>query len=111
MITNSKERLSHTGAYPLSISDHYLIYVIRKIGIPRGRPRFVEARNLKHFDETKFINDLLNAPWPCIDIFQDVNCALAAWTRVFLSVVDKHALCMPHQKNIQRTVSMVKSKH
>ena len=44
VITNSKERLSHTGAYPLSISDHYLIYAIRKTGIPRGRPRFVEAR-------------------------------------------------------------------
>ena len=93
VITNSKERLSHTGAYPLSISDHYLIYAIRKIGIPRGRPRFVEARNFKHFDESKFKNDLINATWPCIDNFQDVNRALAAWTKVFLSVVDKHAPC------------------
>ena len=93
VITNSKERLSHTGAYPLSISDHYLIYAIRKIGIPRGRPRFVEARNFKHFDESKFKNDLINATWPCIDNFQDVNRALTAWTKVFLSVVDKHAPC------------------
>ena len=93
VITNSKERLNHTGAYPLSISDHYLIYAIRKIGIPRGRPRFVEARNFKHFDESKFKMDLINAPWPCIDNFQDVNRALAAWTKVFLSVVDKHAPC------------------
>ena len=59
VITNSKERLNHTGAYPLSISDHYLIYAIRKIGIPRGRPRFVEARNFKHFDESKFKMDLI----------------------------------------------------
>ena len=93
VITNSKERLSHAGAYPLLISDHYLIYAIRKIGIPRGRPRFVEARNCKHFDESKFKNDLINAPWPCIGNFQDVNCALAAWTKVFLSIVDKHAPC------------------
>ena len=55
-------RLSHTDAYPLSISDHYLIYTIRKIVIPRGRPRFVEARYFKHFDESKFRNDLINAP-------------------------------------------------
>ena len=53
----------------------------------------IEARNFKHFDESKFRNDLINAPWPCIDNFQDVNCALAAWTKVFLSVVDKHAPC------------------
>ena len=37
--------------------------------------------------------DLINAPWPCIDNFEDVNRALAAWTKVFLSVVDKHAPC------------------
>ena len=85
VITNSKERLNQTGAYPLSISDHYLIYAIRKIGIPRGRPRFVEARNFKHFDESKFKMDLINAPWPCIDNFQDVNLALAVWTEVFLN--------------------------
>ena len=59
VITNSKERLNRTGAYPLSISDHYLIYAIRKIGIPRGRPRFVEARNFKHFEESKFKSDLI----------------------------------------------------
>ena len=93
VITNSKERLSHTSAYPLSISDHYLIYAIRKIGIPRGRPRFVEARNFKHFDQSKFKKDLINVPWSCIDNFQDVNRALAAWTKLFLSVVDKHAPC------------------
>ena len=93
VITNSKERLNHTGAYSLSISDHYLIYAIRKIGIPRGRPRFVEARDFKHFEESKFKLDLINAPWPCIDNFQEVNRALAAWTKVFLSVVDKHAPC------------------
>ena len=93
VITNSKERLNHTGAYPLSISDHYLIYAIRKIGIPRGRPRFVEARNFKHFDESKFKMDLINAPWPCIDNFQDVNRALASLTKVFLSIVDKHTPC------------------
>ena len=37
--------------------------------------------------------DLINAPWPCIDNFEDVNRALAAWTKVFLSIVDKHAPC------------------
>ena len=37
--------------------------------------------------------DLINAPWSCIDNFQGVNRALVAWTRVILSVADKHAPC------------------
>lgn len=50
VITNSKEKLTHTGVYPLSISGHYLIYAIRKIGIPRGQPRVIQSRNFKRFD-------------------------------------------------------------
>ena len=73
------------------MGDHHLIYAIRKIGIPKGRPRFLQTRNFKNFDNSKFKIDLVNAPWPCIDNFQDVNRALAAWTKVFLGVVDKHA--------------------
>ena len=46
VITNSVESLSHSGVYPLSISDHNLIYAVRKIGIPRGQPRLIETRNL-----------------------------------------------------------------
>lgn len=93
VITNSKQKLGHTSVYPLSISDHYLIYAIRKIGILRGRPRFVKARNSKHFDESKVNKDLISTPWLCIDNFQDVNCALAMWTEVFLSFVDEHSPC------------------
>ena len=31
MIANSEERLTHTVAYPLSISDHYLVYATKEI--------------------------------------------------------------------------------
>ena len=93
VITNSKEKLTHTGVYPLSISDHYLIYAIRKIGIPRGQPRVIQSRNFKRFDEAKFKMDLINAPWPPFDNSQDVNCAWTAWSNVFLGVIDKHAPC------------------
>ena len=91
IITNNNEKLVRAGVYPLSISDHYLVYAVRKVGIPRGRPRFVESRNFKHFDEVDFKCYLINSPWPCIDDFQDVNHAWTAWSRVFLDVIDRHA--------------------
>ena len=71
-----KAHLKKSGYSPQY--DHYLIYAIRKIGIPRGQPRFVEGRNFKHFHESKFKMDLINAPWPRIDYFQDANGAIAA---------------------------------
>ena len=92
-ITNKKESIIHSGVYPMSISDHNLIYAVRKISIPRGQPRFVESRNFKTFNETKFITDLENAPWPYTKDIQDVNCVWDAWKNVFLNVIEKHAPC------------------
>ena len=48
-ITNNTKSVSQSGVYPLSISDHYLINGVRKIGIPRKQPRFIQTRSLKHF--------------------------------------------------------------
>ena len=47
----------------------------------------------KRFDEAKFKIDLINAPWPSVDEFQDVNYAWTAWSNVFLRVIDEHAPC------------------
>lgn len=69
VIINSKERLNYIGVYLFLISDYYFIYVIRKIGIFRGRLRFVEVRNFKYFEELKFKMDFINAFWSCIDNF------------------------------------------
>ena len=93
VITNSVESLSHSGVYPLSISDHSLIYAVRKIGIPRGQPRLIETRNFRHFNESKFKSDLINSTWPLIANFQNVNDAWSAWKEVFIAVVDKHMPC------------------
>ena len=42
----------------LGISDHSLIYAVRKFAVPKTRPIIKEVRNFKHFVEVDFINDL-----------------------------------------------------
>ena len=46
-ITNSEESILHSGVYPLSISDHKLIYAVRKISIPRSSPGISKRGALK----------------------------------------------------------------
>ena len=48
----------HSGVYPVAISEHYLIFAIRKIGVPRQSPRYVEIRNFKKFNAIAFLSDL-----------------------------------------------------
>ena len=52
--TNNKESFVYSGVYSLTISDHNLIFAVRKIGVPRQSPRFVETRNFKKFDVNAF---------------------------------------------------------
>ena len=74
-ITNKEENISHSGVYTLSISDHNLIYAVRKIGLPRGQPKSIQSRNFKHFNEENFLTDLKNALWPVIKSGMEVNSA------------------------------------
>ena len=52
----------------LSRSNHDVIDAVRKIGIPREEPRFIKARNFRHFNESKFRSDFKVANWSSIVI-------------------------------------------
>ena len=54
----------HSGVYSLSISDDNLIFAIRKIGIPRRSPRYVETRNFKKFNSNAFLSDIKDSHLP-----------------------------------------------
>ena len=65
--------------------------LLKKIGLPRGQPKFIQSRNFKHFNEENFLTDLKNASWPVIKSGMEVNSAWNAWKDIFLTIVDKHA--------------------
>ena len=87
-ITNKEDNNSHSGVYTLSINDHNLIYAVRKIGLPRGQPKFIQSRNFKHFNEENFLTDLKNVSWPIIKSGMEVNSAWNSWKDIFLNIVD-----------------------
>ena len=54
----------HTG-----ISDHCLVYAIRKIRVFQKAEDPVEIENMKNFNEKKFLNELLTQHWEYIYYF------------------------------------------
>ena len=42
----------------IGISDHSLIYVCRKISIPRNEPKVIRSRQYKHYDKNSFLAEL-----------------------------------------------------
>ena len=91
-ITNNTESIIYSGVYPLSISDHNLIFAIRKIGIPRRSPRYVETRNFKKFNANAFLSDIKNSHLPQFDSnLVNINETWHIWKSNFLNILNKHA--------------------
>ena len=76
-----------SGVYSLPISDHNLIFVIRKIGIPRRSPRYVETRNFKKFNASASLSDVKTSPLPQVDS----NLVNVDSNLVNVNVLNKHA--------------------
>ena len=56
----SKSNIVTSGVYKTSISNHYLVYCVRKFpGVCTKQHIYITTRQLRRFDQTEFINDLL----------------------------------------------------
>ena len=50
-----------SGVIELGISDPSLVYICRKISIPKANPKLIETRQFSHFNSTEFQSNLREA--------------------------------------------------
>ena len=62
--TTNKANIVTSGVYETSISDHYLVNCARKLcGTSRKQHKYTTRKELNHFDQAEFINDLHLIDW------------------------------------------------
>ena len=92
ILTNNPSRIVSSGVIQLGISDHNLVYAIRKIAIPtKNNHKFKSTRQMKYFKGDDFRNDLKEQPWDKINLCDDPNSMWDEWKKMFLKVAHKHA--------------------
>ncbi len=92
IFTNASEsRIHSSGVIPLGLSDHSLVYVIKKCVKPNYKPRVIKTRSFRNFNGDNFCNDLNNVPWHVIEFSNCVDDAWDMWKKLFLEVCDIHA--------------------
>ena len=92
IVSNTPEKISDSGVIHTGISDHSLVFAIRKISVIKKQEHTVEIRNMKNFNEEKFIAELSKQEWEYVYFFaDDPNAMWEIWKRIFLEVLDKHA--------------------
>lgn len=91
-LSNSLTSVFDSGVLHLSISDHSLIYVVRKAHYIRAETKIIEVRNMKNFNSENFINDLNHQPWTnvCRNA-GDPDTMWQIWKSSLMEVIDKHA--------------------
>ena len=83
--------VKNAGVTPVSISDHYLVYITLNFKKIFAKPVYISYRSYKNYDADSFVQDISDVPWAVIDDLDDIEDRLNAFHMLFNSILDKHA--------------------
>ena len=91
--TTSKTNIVSSGIHKSSFSDHYLVFCVRKFrGACKKQHKHISTRQMKNFDQTEFVKDLLGVDWKgIVRNTDDINVIVNTWTNIFSLILEKHA--------------------
>ena len=90
----SARNIVKSGVHEVSLSDHYVVYCIRKYnGAAEKDHKIVKTHKMKNVDERAFLSDVSGICWQrMLDETDDVNVLVNRWTNLLSLIVNKHAL-------------------
>ena len=91
ILSNTPENIVSSGVSHVGISDHSLIYAVRKFVSPKLKSIMREVQDFKHFSDRDFYNDLSQVSWEIITTFSDPNECWCVWKSFFTEILDAHA--------------------
>ncbi len=71
--TNRRENIVNSGVITTGLSDHRLVFCVRRAHKVTTEPKYINTRSYKKFNKVAFLKDLEVIPWSCIEAFDDVN--------------------------------------
>ena len=89
--TNKPESMALTGVSKTTISDHYLIYGIRKFPSVKVNTRIIEFRDFKNLNERAFLDDIRSLGTLNLDQYASANEMWLVWKEHYAKICDKHA--------------------
>ena len=91
--TNLPANIVDSGVLEISLSDHYLVFCIRKFrGSLQGQPKLIRSRRMKNFDHVSFLFDLSQIDWDgVVRSCDNVHDAVQQWSTTLSLVIEMHA--------------------
>ena len=89
--TTDKDKVRTSGVMQCSISDHSLIYLIRRSKKQRGPSKIIHFRNFKSYSSDNFQSDLQSVSWDDVNTSLTVDDAYKSFITTLKKVSDRHA--------------------
>ena len=91
--TTNKSNIVVSDVKEISLSDHYLVYCVRKFrGASKKQHKIISTRQMKNFCEESFLNDLKSVDWKkIVTSTDDINQTVEQWSSMFSIILEKHA--------------------
>ena len=91
--TISARNIIESGVHKVSMSDHYMVFCVRKFeGALKKDHKVVTTRSMKNFDKDAFLADVADICWEQgLNETDDINVLVTQWSTLFSLIIDKHA--------------------
>lgn len=90
IMASNTSLIVESGVVETHIGDHYLIYSVLKLKVPKPPPTYVTARSYKQYDPGSFTDDLAQVPWPENFLIDNASEKVDHFNRNFLEVLNRH---------------------
>ena len=90
ILTNKPQLFKRSGVLNPEISDHYLTFALMESKIPKHRQKVVTFRSTKSLDVKMLNEELTNAPWWVMNIFDTMDDKWNYWKALFDSILETH---------------------
>ena len=91
VLTTMKENISASGVIHVGMSNHSLVYAVRKYVILKHKPTVREVRDYKRFNADGSLWDLAKMPWHIINQYSNPNECWRVWKSLFNDTLNVHA--------------------
>ena len=91
--TTRARNIVKSGVYEVSLSDHYMVYCIRKFNgaVEKGH-KMIKTRKMKNFNEDAFLADVSGICWErMLNETDDIDVLVSNWSNLFSLIIEKHA--------------------
>ena len=91
--TTCPNNVLESGVLKISMSDHYMVYCIRKLNSSFKKDHeAIKTRNMKNFSEEAFLQDVATINWQdVLGTSDDVNKLVERFSTLFSLMIEKHA--------------------